>query len=533
MLGRGGSNFGRAHLNAGGSGADVGISAAELSELLALVTTERDTALEDVLVKNQMIVALANSLHSLRTELERTRGSVVGKDEQLQGAADETANLKSHVQGSLQRALAAERKSVALEDDLRATKASLAELHERMEAVVSLENEVKTLKAEKAQALETMEEWKANVRDALREQRKKEQQFVQTEIEQRVKLSQLQEQLDKTSFQLETLRLREISKAKASVEVQTDVSGVMAGGGGGGQAEWTPNNNGGGGAPGMPFSPGPPAVPLRDGSVAGPGAGVLLFSPEGRYGVAPYAQPGEIRPEDPNAASGGIGTSSSAAPGGAASAGAASSGGSSGTGGGGTASSSTLPPYIVTVHFGSGEDGWTVDTKHRVMPGTTIGQLINQVCEHINARFARQIDCAQMCLRTQHAKARRWIHLSDGREVHSFAYFGKCVREGQPIVLHLDPLPSAGPTLSMPPSATPSWLAVAPAAGGGLRGRSSSFQVPSTAPANALLSPAAQSSQRTGRERSSSASRALPRVASRSPTVGAVPPSRTRVDDDV
>ena len=107
------------------------------------------------------------------------------------------------------------------------------------------------------------------------------------------------------------------------------------------------------------------------------------------------------------------------------------------------------PPMIVTVHYGS-SDGWTVDTKTLVKCGDTVGTVIADVCERVNSRYGRNLDCASMCMKTHHAKAKRFVVLSEHREMHSFAYFKKCFQEGKPINLNLEPLPEGQTTFASP-----------------------------------------------------------------------------------
>jgi hypothetical protein len=223
--------------------------------------------------------------------------------------------------------------------------------------------------------------WQSRVKDAIKENRKKETAHVATELEQRRALAALQERVDALLFELETGRAKAArAAAVADAAAQTDDVEVGA-----------PHGGGLSGVEALDL----PAVPLRAQSPLPPQADAMV--PD----ATPFTSPPAIRPEPRDDAA---------------------------------------PPMIVTVHYGN-SDGWTVDTKHRVSAGMSAGELTASVCAMINSRYALKLDCAGMCLKTHHSKAKRHVVLSEHRDMNSFAYFRRCSAEQKNIMLQLEPLP--------------------------------------------------------------------------------------------
>lgn len=342
--------------------------------LLDAVKKERDTLADDCAVKTQMVVTLANTVHSLNAELNQQRAAANSKDEQLITNVTATSMLKQQISNLQSRSAAAERQSRELEEELAAAKSALADVAARADRSNALEEQVRALQNEKAELLTTMDGWKANVKEALKDNRKKEQQHVQTEIEQRRQITKLQEALDKAAFELETAKVREAhERPRTESAAQTDPMPET-------YRARTP-----------PPATDAPALPHRSGTPD------QMMHPE----ATPWMSPPAIKP----------------AP-----------------------AAEPPAPMIVTVHYGS-DDGWTVDTKLLVKANMTVGDVINTACELVNSRYGRKLDCAAMCLKTHHARAARFVVLSEHREMHSFAYFQKLTKDSKPVVLQLEPVP--------------------------------------------------------------------------------------------
>lgn len=94
------------------------------------------------------------------------------------------------------------------------------------------------------------------------------------------------------------------------------------------------------------------------------------------------------------------------------------------------------PPFLVTVSYATAES-WTIDSKHRVVSGTTVFSLIEQCVHQLEARHALVLSPDDLCLRVNHETARRSVMLASDRVLHSFSFFQKMQRENVPIVLYL------------------------------------------------------------------------------------------------
>jgi predicted nucleic acid-binding Zn-ribbon protein len=350
-----------------------------LSELVIELRKERDLLADDAQVKTQMAVSLANAYYTAREALSSAKAASTSKDEQLLSNVSEVSGMRSQLQQQTSKAAAAERRCRDLETEVQALRHANEGLEAKAASAGQLEQEVQQLHADKEEMHATMEDWKAKVKEALKENRKKEQQHVQNEIELQRQIAKLQEQLDKMAFDMETSKARDThARPRVDAEMQT--------------RPMTPPSFSPAAMPAMP-----PPLPVSESAL----------SPSANSGetseVAPWMSPPAIKPEP---------------------------------------TAEPAPPMIVTVHYGSPVDGWTVDTKTLVKAGNTVASVIVDVCERVNSRYGRNLDCGAMCLKTHHSKAKRFVLLSEHREMHSFTYFRKCQQENKPIVLQLEPIPA-------------------------------------------------------------------------------------------
>jgi hypothetical protein len=372
---------------------DVGVRSETetLRLLVAELRKERDLLADDLQVKTQMVVALANSYHTTKRALDSARAASSSKDEQLVTNVSEVTSLRQQLQQQTGKAAAAERRCKDLEAEAEAAKHAASEAEKRASGLAATEQEAQRLREEKAEMERTMDDWKGKVKEALKENRKKEQQHVQTEIEQGRTIKKLQELVDKLRFDVETAKLRDPANAKPRVDAETQADLAPP-------APAAPPLAPGAGTPGRPSTPLPPLMHQDPSARAG--------TPEHHHPsgaeMAPWASPPPIQPEE---------------------------------------TAEPPKPLIVTVHYGS-SDGWTVDTKLGIKSGEAVKDVIATACERVNSRYGRNLDCASMCLKTHHAKAKRFVVLSEHRELHSFTYFRKCQSDNKPITLHLEPVPA-------------------------------------------------------------------------------------------
>jgi len=313
-------------------------------------------------------------------------------------ASDELVAARAQLAAVSQRGAAAERRAREVEDALVAARQHNAELGEKLEAAGKFEAEAHRHEGEKQALQAKMETWESRMKLALKENRKKEQEHVANEIQQRQQIATLQERLDKALFDLQTAKVKAGMKREyVDGTAQTDplptpppLAPTFA-------AAATPTPNklqaGSGGEPSASFrspSPHPPGG-------ARPGTPTLV-----RADADPFAAPPAIMPE---------------------------------------VSADPARPMIVSVHYNEGE--FSIEKKYFAKEGMKVGDLIAQVCEQVNYHHRKALDCAEMCLKTLHSKAKRRVVLSNHRELHSFAYFQKCARADPPlpILLYLEPVP--------------------------------------------------------------------------------------------
>lgn len=197
-----------------------------MSDMEALQLVKRQMAhLHDELeVKTQVAVCVANMLSKSQRLASQLAESVSAKDEELVTLRALTTSLKEAAESSdLPGKLAAAQKRLKERDAECATlTARMGELQASMEKHAAIDAEVVTLRAERIESQQRLEEWKTKVKEALKENRKKEQQQVQTEIELRAQIKNLTEQLDAAKFKLESTALLHAPKSRVTVECQTD-----------------------------------------------------------------------------------------------------------------------------------------------------------------------------------------------------------------------------------------------------------------------------------------------------------------------
>lgn len=385
------------------------------AELLQYVTSLRQEALflsDEVLIKNQTITAMANALKTNRQRLNEARAGQADVEGRLKRAMEEISSLRLAQIDAAPRTAELETVKIKLEEEVKSLSATLADQGSRLGNTSKLEEENTKLKTELQQMNDNMADWRAKVKEALKENRKKEQAHEKTEIELRTQLNSVKEQLDRATFELQAFRAKE-AKVRSHVDTQTDDVLLE-----------------------------PLLIPMFQEKMmeAMQGNGAPL--PGGTFPFSPLSVNGR------SASLAGITTpplpvrSQSKAPG-TGTAGTEAGGGTTGKGEGEDLTSpppkapNPAPRFIVAVHFGS-QEGWTVDTKHVVNPGMTVSELIRNCCATINARYAQKLDETQLCLKLNHGKAKRLVTLSDQRELHSFAVFHKYQKDGIPIVLTLD-----------------------------------------------------------------------------------------------
>lgn len=473
------------------SGGSDAPTASELASLVAVLRREKALQDDELVVRTQTVVSMANALLLARTDAAASRSALAVERARRQAAETATA-------------------AAAAATAATATAAAHAPPVDS-DAISEMKAELALLRAGKAESDATMAEWRGKVKEALKDSRRKEQAQQQREIALRTELKELQELHDRAAFEVAALRLR-ADRPREAKEAQTeaDVTGLPPPAGaaaatsvatagafcsdasGGGFGDWA---GGAGGSGDGRRGAGDGAVPLRVRSLSRAGAEARrLMSrrsssaapPEGLNtslsngaantsaaaagavagggtGVAVALAPRFVAsPETAGAAGGGAATAAAAgsalrdgsvAPNSAFAGGSPWAspapqppGGHAVTPGSALAIASAASadgpgneprePLIVTVHFGTTE-GWTLDTKHRVSPGMTVGELVTACCAMINARFSQALEPRQMCLKLQHERAKRPVTLREEREVCSFTLFDRCQREAVPIVLRL------------------------------------------------------------------------------------------------
>lgn len=348
----------------------------QLEALCVALRADNATMQDELVVKNETITNLSNALYVARRDLSSAQAEVRSSKENFERQNSESIQAKEKWNGAQTQIAFRDRRIADLEGELDAAQGKLKEFTGKADNSVAMERELSQAKAEKAEMQATMDDWKQKMKEALKENRKKEQQYMATDIELRTQLKLLQEQIDKARFDLEKANMSSRPRPTSNQEVQTDAV----------ERETPP-----------PLvipesSPSIPPLPLK-----------LISSPESSSGVNAAQNFSERGDETP------------------------------------AATSTTTPkaPMIVTMHFCTKEN-WSVDTKHMVTDGMTVGQLIKNCCELINSRYGQSLDPSVMCIKTNHDKAKRFVTLSDSRELHSFAYFVKQQKEGTPIVLMLE-----------------------------------------------------------------------------------------------
>ena len=367
----------------------------DLAKLAFALKDENGFLADELLVKNQTITAMGNALSAARTRVVELGAKCSTLEQRLSEAVDEVSKLRFALEDAAPRTAELERIVSRQNEDIKQLKGAGQEQQDKLESVRKLEQENQRLAQEHAQMTENIADWKSKVKEALKENRRKEQAQEKTEIELRTQLNGLQEQLNKASFELQAFRAKE-SKVRSNIDTQTDeelLTPLIQL-----KAAQLQLEKG-------PFSP----LSNRSTSLTNLSTPPLPMRSQSRAGHGRTKSGGEGEWKSP--------------------------------GDGDVTSPPAKPPpqarMIVTVHFGSA-DGWTVDTKHVVNPGMTVTELIRNCCGTINARHDQSLDETAMCLKMMHGKAKRMVTLADHRELHSFAVFHKFQKENVPIVLTLD-----------------------------------------------------------------------------------------------
>lgn len=401
---------------------------------------EEVACLEDELaVKNEMARCLGTSLVAATSDMDGLRRATVVAEQQLKQLQWALATAQQQSADHAPRVQSLEARVRELEDALAASDLTVTK---------PLIEEIRQLKAQRDDLETQMTDWKAKVKEALKEGKRREQQLTSSEITLKTELNQLQEKLNEAAFQLQVSAAM-TGRQRAMKETQTDeVAGATAYDGyhsphhlASPHGDGTANNilrrrrsiletreRGASIASSlaltipnaaltasMEFAASPPAaspvaavppLPLRGSSIDHAQSVTYGFplplsplNPQQMMGSA--ASPGPASPmriDDPSAPE--------------------------------------PAPFVVTVHYCTSE-GWSIDSKHRVQRGLTVAALTHQCCEQFNSRYQQSIDASAVCLRMNHDRAKRSVVLSPLRELHSFSFFQRCQREGVPILLYL------------------------------------------------------------------------------------------------
>jgi hypothetical protein len=427
---------------------------AEVEKSLGLMRVECDFLRDELLVKGQVAIVLGNMLVAAQAEAAQAKQDMTARIDLIN-----QMQLEIHAQREELSAL--RHASASLE---RQVKERSEEAEKSAQAVAS-SAELTRLREEKQSLESQMSEWKTKVKEALREQKKREQQLTSSEIELRTELKSAQEKLSEAQFQLAGLQAKQ-NKVRTAREVQTDAvplqSSFARGGlgspvsGGGAIDVGSPMAVMGSGATGgniqqrrrgyskeirspslqpmtaasvsgvrSPSHAAPPPLPLQTSSMVRSDQGALsTFAALYESFPLPISlNEAALLGLDPRAAT--------LSP--------------DNTGGGRDSpavASQNAPdaPFIVSVHYSAEQDGgWSVVTKHRITVGMTTADLIEQCCEQCATRYKVTLLPDRVCIRLNHEHAKRKVTLSLPRKLHSFVYFRKCQKEGTPIVLYICP----------------------------------------------------------------------------------------------
>ena len=431
-----------------GFAGDDSAAIAEMEKLVGLLRMERDQLSDELVVKNQLAISLANGLVVAQADAQQARRDMAAR-----------IDLINQMQLELHD-LAFERDTLhQTVNNLEKAAKSAAEDAASVAVAAASNTELAKLREEKASLEAQMSDWKAKVKEALRENKKREQQLTSAEIELRTELKTVQERLSESQFQVTSLQAKQ-NRVRVAKEVQTDqllsapsltISSPNAVGGGGGEFG-SPIGSTGGAArrrgyskevrsPSLqpatastgpvPFfgssasvgvkSPptAPPPLPLQTSSLGRSDNGALssFASLYESFPLPISLTEAAVLALDPRAATlspDGRGPSPAAPP------------------------DTPEAPFIVAVHYAAEQEGgWSVETKHRVTVGMTTAELIAQCCEQCASRYNVVLVPDRVCIRMNHDKAKRKVTLSLPRKLHSFMYFKKCQKDGTPIVLYL------------------------------------------------------------------------------------------------
>ena len=378
---------------------------AQLLSLIGDLHRERTALQDEVTVRQQMAVSLANTLHQCKNELAGVNRNAAQLSAGAVSAEEERSTLQDQLVAVSQRGAVAERRAKEQEEQVAALKEQASELQRQLDVAMKFEGDAKAAEAARQTLQDKMTLWETRMKQALHKNREIVLEHEKTNTEQAARIKQLEDALSEAVFKQKTSAAKaDKHREYATAECQTDPSllpvvevkvPVAA-------ADGAPVTAAGTAPVGFRSpSPLPPSAGGRAGGATGserPGTPTQVHD-----GADPFSSPPEIKPERPK---------------------------------------EPAKPMIVSVHYNEGE--FSLEKKFLVKDGMRVGDLVAQVCENVNVHHRKALDCAQMCLKTLHAKARRHVLLSSHRELHSFAYFTKCAQGDppQPIVLYLEAIPS-------------------------------------------------------------------------------------------
>src|SRR4051794_30565300 len=119
-----------------------------LAELVIELRKERDLLADDVQVKTQMAVSLANAYYTAREALSSAKAASTSKDEQLLSNVSEVSGMRSQLQQQTSKAAAAERRCRDLETEVQALRHANEGLEAKAASAGQLEQEVQQLHAD-------------------------------------------------------------------------------------------------------------------------------------------------------------------------------------------------------------------------------------------------------------------------------------------------------------------------------------------------------------------------------------------------
>ena len=187
----------------------------QVAHLVALVDAykqEKEALNDELSVKGETIVSLANALYSTRQELATRTKEVQQRTEQLECFSKEMAQQRELATGTAPKYVALERRLAELEDEL--SQAHVA-------ATAPLKVEIETLKRQRADDADALRAWKEKVKVALKDGKLREQNLIDERNQLRAELDEQTKKVAAINFQLETAGLRK-GKQRVDTWSQTD-----------------------------------------------------------------------------------------------------------------------------------------------------------------------------------------------------------------------------------------------------------------------------------------------------------------------